>query len=186
MPDKGSHGGEERELKFAAADHNTLRSRLLELEAERVGPSAFEDNRLFDRDGELAERGLLLRLRVDRQGAWLTFKGPARYEGRMKVRPEHQSRLDDPQAMEAILTSLGYAIVRRYQKHREEWTLGGVTVALDHTPIGDFVEFEGEGAEKLAQRCGFDPASAERRAYLRLYDDFLAEHPEAPRDMVFP
>jgi hypothetical protein len=76
--------------------------------------------------------------------------------------------------------------VTRYQKYREEWRLGALTVALDHTPVGDFVEFEGGGAEKVATRCGFALADAERRSYLRLYRDHRAEHPDAPPDMVFP
>ena len=52
---------------------------------------------------------------------------------------------------------------------------GGVTIALDHTPIGDFAEFEGDGAETVAKRCGFDPDKAERRSYLRLYEEYLKQ-----------
>ncbi len=59
-------------------------------------------------------------------------------------------------------------------------------IALDHTPIGDFAEFEGDGAEKVAKRCKFDPETAERRNYLQIYQDYRAEHPEAPADMIFP
>ncbi|HKI87263.1 MAG TPA: hypothetical protein VKA53_11030, partial [Thermoanaerobaculia bacterium] len=66
------------------------------------------------------------------------------------------------------------------------WRLGGVVVALDKTPIGDFVEFEGEGADKLARRCSLDPEIAERRSYLRLYEEYREQHPEAPDEMVFP
>ena len=87
---------------------------------------------------------------------------------------------------QALFESLGYRVVRRYQKMREEWRLGGVEVALDHTPIGDFVEFEGDRAEVLAKRCGFDPAKAEQRSYLRLYEDYRREHPEAPRGHDVP
>ena len=69
---------------------------------------------------------------------------------------------------------------------REEWRIGGVTIALDHTPIGDFVEFEGESADRVARRCGFDPDTAERRNYLELYDAHRRENPGATVDMVFP
>ena len=68
---------------------------------------------------------------------------------------------------------------------REEWLVGGVTIALDHTPIGDFAEFEGDRAEVVAKRCGFDPDKAERRSYLRLYEDYLKHHPDAPPEMTF-
>jgi adenylate cyclase class IV len=88
--------------------------------------------------------------------------------------------------MRRLIESLGYRVTRRYQRIREQWQLGGVAIALDHTPIGDFAEFEGDAAEALARRFGFNPEHAERRSYLKLYDDYLAEHPEAPPDMVFP
>ncbi len=125
-------------------------------------------------------------MRSDAHGARLTFKGPARFEEGVKVRVEHETRVEEVDAARRILESLGYRVERRYQKYREEWQLGGVRVALDHTPIGDFVEFEGEGAERLARRFGFEPASAEPRNYLQLYTDYRGRHPDAPADMIFP
>jgi adenylate cyclase class 2 len=175
----------ERELKFAAVEHDSLRDRLLEMEAERMVASSLEDNFLFDRDDELRGQGCVLRLRIEPRGAWLTYKGPAEFEGRTKVRVEHETSVGDGDATRHLLESIGYRAVRSYQKRRELWRVGGVTVALDHTPIGDFAEFEGEAAEALAKRFGFDPGAAERRSYLRLYEDYLREHPEAPRNMTF-
>ena len=55
----------ERELKFPYSDLNALRELLLAAEAERVSASALEDNVIFDRGGELARAGRLLRLRFD-------------------------------------------------------------------------------------------------------------------------
>ena len=176
----------ERELKFHCPDLEGLRERLHELEAERIAATALEDNQIIDRDGELQTNGLLLRLRNDQQGASLTFKGKARFEDDVKVRTEYQTGLSDADQLTHILENLGYRRVRRYQKKREEWRLGGVVVALDRTPIGDFAEFEGDRAGDVARRCGFEPGEAERRTYLQLYDDYLEEHPEAPADMVFP
>lgn len=175
----------ERELKFRDVEHDRLRDRLLELEAERTGPGALEDNWIFDRRGELEAERCVLRLRRDPKGAKLTFKGPPRFEERTKVRTEHETGVEDADATRALLESLGYRVVKRYQKMRETWQLGGVTIALDHTPIGDFAEFEGDGAERVARRCDLDPAGAERRSYLRLYADHLAAHPDAPPDMLF-
>jgi adenylate cyclase class 2 len=180
-----TQAGVEREIKFREVEHDRLRDRLLDLEAERTGPGALEDNWVFDRDGELQDERCVLRLRRDPKGAKLTFKGPPRFEERTKVRAEHETGIDDPDATRALLEALGYRVVKRYQKMRETWQLGGVTIALDHTPIGDFAEFEGEGAERVARRCELDPANAERRSYLRLYADFQVDHPDAPPDMVF-
>lgn len=176
---------EERELKFADVELSGLRERLVDLDAERVNAPAFEDNWIFDREGEMVENDRLLRVRIDGQGAVVTLKGPPRFEENVKIRIENQTRVDDPDQMRAILESLGYSIVRRYQKMREVWRLGGVTICLDHTPIGDFAEFEGTGGDKVAKRCGFDPSQAERRNYLRLWEEYLREHPEASDDMTF-
>ena len=176
----------ERELKFATTDLEKLRDRLVEVEAERIAASAFEDNLVFDRDSTLASEGCLLRMRLDRHGSRLTFKGPAHFDGNIKVRKEYETRVAEGEQFEKILQALGYKLVRRYQKMREEWRIGGVTVALDHTPIGDYVEFEGESADRVARRCGFEPETAERRTYLELYDAHRRENPSAAADMIFP
>lgn len=182
----GQKDGVERELKIAVSDLNGLRERLAELDAERLAPSAFEDNWLLDRDGELAAAETVLRIRSDRHGARLTFKGPASFEGRAKVRDEAEVRVSDALVLREIFAALGFRVVRRYQKQREEWQLGGVVIALDHTPIGDYVEFEGRGAEKVARRCGFDPAGAERRTYTEIYEEHRRAKPDSPPDMIFP
>lgn len=175
----------ERELKFADVDHHDLRERLISAEAELQGPRRLEDNWVFDRGDELRETGTLLRLRVDRSGSWITHKGPASYEGSVKVRSETETLVNDVDSMRSILDSLGYRQIYRYQKYREEWHLGSIIISLDHTPIGDFVEFEGEGCETVARKFQLDPEKAERRNYLRLYGDYRCEHPDAPEDMIF-
>ena len=175
----------ERELKFAGVDLEILRGRLLELEAERVAPPSDEDNWLLDRNGELARVGAILRIRQDGQGAQVTFKGPATFDGPAKLRRELELNLDAADTALDLFRALGYESVRRYQKIREEWRLGAESICLDHTPIGDFVEFEGEKAEAVAKRCGFDPQTAVRKSYLMLYEDWVVAHPDAPRDMVF-
>lgn len=176
----------ERELKFSGAELDRLRGRLIELEAERVRPGTFEDNWVLDRGGELEAGDCILRLRSDGQGAWVTYKGPMHFEGRVRVRREYETHVGDANEIRSLFEALGFEVVKRYQKVREEWQLGGVTIALDHTPIGDFAEFEGEGAETVSRRCGFDLETAERRTYLRLYEDYRKENPEAPPDMTFP
>ena len=101
------------------------------------------------------------------------------------MRDEVEVTVAHAEAMRDLLVRLGYRVVRRYEKVREEWQLGAVVVALDHTPIGDFVEFEGEDAPAAAAGMGFDARSAERRSYLRLYEDWRRDHPELSADMMF-
>jgi predicted adenylyl cyclase CyaB len=176
----------ERELKFACDDLEAVRERLAEVGAERQAAAAFEDNLVFDRDGELESAGRVLRLRSDRHGARLTVKGPPRFEEGVKLRDEREISVSDPGAAQSLLEMLGYAVVQRYQKMREEWRLGSVEAALDHTPIGDYVEFEGSKAAQVARRCGFEVEAAEPRSYIDIYADHRREHPEAPPQMVFP
>ncbi len=176
--------GSERELKFKVDDQPELRARLVDLGAERAS-SHFEDNWVFDRDGELLDKGCVLRLRLDGHGTLLTFKGPPSFEGAVKVRAEFESRVDDSKGMRGLLEQLGYRVATRYQKKREEWRVGGIMVAIDNTPIGAYAEFEGDGVEKLAKRCGFEAEDAESRSYLELYADHRQEHPDLPVEMVF-
>ena len=113
---------------------------------------------MFDRRDELFGSSRLLRLRTDGSGCRLTFKGPPRFEENLKVRDEIEVTVAHAEAMRDLLVRLGYRVVRRYEKVREEWQLGATTVALDHTPIGDFVEFEGDDAAQAAARWASIPA----------------------------
>jgi adenylate cyclase class 2 len=178
--------GSERELKFRVDDQSGLRSRLVELQVERNTSGHFEDNWVFDRGTELRDQQCLLRLREDGHGAWLAFKGPPTFEGAVRVRTEFESVVEDAAAIRGLLEQLGYRVASRYQKKREEWRIGGILVAIDNTPIGVYVEFEGDGAEKLAARCGFRQENAEPRSYLELYAEYRKDHPEEPEEMVFP
>lgn len=176
----------EREFKFALDGLESMRERLIELEAERLSAPALEDNWVLDRDGELEADGRLLRLRKDGKGASMAFKGPASWDGGMKIRVENETRIDDVEETRRLFENLGFHAVRRYQKVREEWQLGAVTIALDHTSIGDFVELEGTGAETVAKRCGFSPKDGERLSYLGIYDEHRKKNPDLPRDMLLP
>lgn len=186
MASPGEEEPEERELKFHCHDLSALRERLVQAEAERVSPSAKEVNWVLDRAGELEREGQLLRVRSQPGGATVTFKGKARFEEGAKIRIERETGVDDHKEILAILRALGFEIRRRYEKFRETWRLGGVSVCLDHTPMGDFVEFEGAKADQVAKRFRFPPAEAERRNYLELYEDYRRGEPDAPEDMVFP
>jgi predicted adenylyl cyclase CyaB len=178
---------QERELKFALAGQSLdeVRQRLAAAGAQRKRAAARECNWVFDRRDELFGSSRLLRLRTDGSGCRLTFKGPPRFEENLKVRDEIEVTVAHAEAMRDLLVRLGYRVVRRYEKVREEWQLGASTVALDHTPIGDFVEFEGDDAVQAATRMAFDPGTAERRSYLRLYEDWRRDRPELPADMMF-
>ena len=180
----------ESELKIPVAELTTIRSRLVDVNANLITENTREVNLLLDsNDHALSARGCVLRLRSSGELRILTFKGPASYDGHIKVRPEHEVHIEDVEKMRRVLESLGFSGVARYEKDRETWRAGDVEIVLDHTPMGDFVEVEGppELLESVARSLGLDPSHAVRGSYMSLWSEFRAGNPERnlPRDMVF-
>ena len=64
--------------------------------------------------------------------------------------------MEDGAAMLQILERIGMSVCFRYQKYRREFALDRVHVAVDETPIGNYVEFEGteDGIRALARKMG--------------------------------
>ncbi len=144
----------------------------------------FEDNRLFDdAAASLRARGVTLRLRRTPARASLTYKGPRRLKGGLKAREERETSIEDADELQAILLRLGLSPVFRYQKYREVWALDETEVVVDETPIGSFLEIEGEAAaiHGVASRLGFSPREYVAESYAAL---FLAAGGSG--DMLFP
>ncbi len=180
--------GVEHEMKFPVAHAGELRRLLAALGGVLRAPLHDEENWVLDDPaGRLRDGGLLLRVRRTSAGAQLTFKGTARFEGGVKSREEIECGVEDAERLLLILARLALTPVRRYQKRREEWSLGGIAVALDETPMGTFVELEGAPEELVAtaRALGLDPHQAVRGTYLDLWEEYRKDHPQAPRDMVF-
>jgi adenylate cyclase class 2 len=179
---------DEIEIKLPCDDIASARTKLLELGATSLSTLHFESNELYDDDaGSLAGSGRALRLRRAGDAAILTFKGPARFIDGVKVREERETRVSDPEQTEAILAGLRLSPRFRYEKKREEWTLEGCAVALDETPIGNFVEVEGDpqAIRRAVASLGLDFASAVPYTYARLYAERRKKDPSLPSDMIF-
>ena len=178
----------EVEVKLPAEDLTSLREALQMAGAESRSALHFESNDLYDRgDGELAKGGCTLRLRRTDGGSTLTFKGPARFEGGTKSREERETSISDPDAVERIFTALGFERRFRYEKRREEWELEDCVIALDETPIGTFVEIEGDPSaiRRALQRLGLDFSEAIPYTYAELYRRRRRDDPSLPNDMIF-
>jgi adenylate cyclase class 2 len=185
----------ETEVKFRVPDLAALRDRLIARGAILAQPRHLERNVLFDDDAKsLRGRGMLLRLR-DALGAYITLKAPAppeRQSSQHKARVEHEISVDNVDTAFAILAGLGYTPWWRYEKYRESFRLGdpagrgasSATVALDHTPIGDFVEIEAppESIRLVAEQLGFDWSTRNLQTYRELFD---ATGRAAGADMTF-
>jgi adenylate cyclase, class 2 len=178
----------EQEMKIPTPELAGVRDRLLGLGAVLESARQLEENAVLDtsRD-ELRATGRLLRLRRFGEATILTFKGPASFASGVKSRLELESEVASAETMLAILAELGFTARRRYQKLRETWLLEGVTVALDETPLGCFVELEGRAGllPPLALELGLGADAAVGESYQELWALHRAHHPEAPSDMVF-
>ena len=146
--------------------------RLAALGAEPCLGRARELDRVFDTPaGTLRAAGVLLRLRRRGDGGALTLKRPAAGGAAYKVRDEIETGVADPDALEAILLGLGLRPVFAYEKLRAGFRLEGALVLVDETPIGDFLEIEGQPAaiERAAARLGFSRADFITASYRSLF-----------------
>jgi adenylate cyclase class 2 len=173
----------ETEVKLRAADLDRLREALTRLGARLARERHLEDNVLFDDDdGALAAAGAVLRLRRTPGKSVLTYKGPRRIEEGIKVREARETVVEAPDEVHAIFTTLGYHPVFRYQKYRETWTHRGQEIVLDETPVGHYVEIEGDpdGIRAVTAELDLDPADYMTESYVDL---FFAQGGQG--DMVF-
>lgn len=164
----------EIEVKLRTADVAEARARLDRVGAHLLHPREFEDNRLYDfPDRGLLNRGAMLRLRMTARGAFLTYKDRARSEGGVKVREEIESSLPHGEAgrLAETLERVGMEVVFRYQKFRTTWDWDGLHLTLDETPIGVFIELEGERSaiDRAAATMGFSASDYIPQSYRDLY-----------------
>jgi len=155
----------EIEAKIKIRTFEPVLSALREAGAEFIGEHEEIDQYYDARGGKLRRRDCGLRVRtirtpkrptavrwseardVDTSQAMLpllTYKGPRKAGGRLKVRLEVQTRLADAPAMGRILEELGYSPTLIVRKKRCRYRLMGCNVELDELRgIGRFVEIEG-------------------------------------------
>src|SRR5262245_12355593 len=176
----------EREIKLAYPSIQEAQAAVAAAGASLLHPRRLQRDTLFDTaEQSLRERGCVLRVRDDAGRGVLTFKGPVQ-PAAMKLREEYETAVDDGHALVQVLGALGYRSWFTYEKYREEYTLRGVTLAIDETPVGVFVELEGDEAGILnaAQALGRSAGDFILQSYRGL---FLARRDELGLhdDMVF-
>ena len=175
---------EETEVKLRIAGPEEARAALGRLGATRVRERHFEDNLLFDdAAASLRARGAIVRLRRTEGYATLTYKGERRVVEGAKCREERETRVDDADVLQAVLEAAGLRPVFRYQKYRETFAWRGAELVVDETPIGTFLEIEGDLGKihAAAAALGYTPADYIADSYAALY--FASGR---TGDMVFP
>jgi adenylate cyclase, class 2 len=189
----------EIEIKLRAASAAAVRRLLRRLRARKLG-RVHEMNILFDTaDGALGRAGSILRVRRLRRlgrkvkgkgaAAMLTYKGVAE-GGRYKVRKEIEGVFEPSGPVESILAALGYRPWFRYEKYRSSFRLprlADLSVELDETPIGTFIELEGsrQAIDLAARRLGYGPADYVTASYYELFRRERGAWSFEPAEMVF-
>jgi adenylate cyclase class 2 len=181
----------ETEVKLPVHDLDQARQQLQDLGAAIHLERHFEDNLVFDTaDLKLRRDGLLLRLRTAGTHSILTFKGPQRISEGVKDREEIECDVAPPESMIRILQQMGYAVTFRYQKFRTVHEIAGARlhICLDETPIGNYLELEGEIEEihNAAGRLGYRRTDYITESYAALYFRWCREQGLEPSHMTFP
>jgi adenylate cyclase class 2 len=181
----------ETEVKIRLFELTEVRSRLLLLSPVLISERHFEDNFVLDdADGSLRLRRCLLRVRKTKGKESVTFKGPPLPSAQFKRREELEAEVKNADILLQIFEQIGLRTWFRYQKYREEYQLavsGTLHVALDATPIGDYMELEGseEGIRTVAAALGFSESGFLRDSYYSLFARFCEEQGRVPGHMVF-
>jgi adenylate cyclase class 2 len=180
----------EREIKLPFESAAEARRAIVALGAVPYRARRLQDDALLDTDEwSLQQRGCALRLRRDGTDAYVTFKGPV-IPGVMKEREEIETTVGSTDATDVLLrifNELGYTPRFRYQKYREEFRLGTMIVALDETPVGTFIELEGQELDitAAAELLGKTPADYVLTSYRSLFLAYRQAHGVTAPDMLF-
>ena len=186
-----SSSNQEREVKIAIQDAASARQSILASEFEEVTPRHLEINDVYDTpDQSIRGRGELLRLRQAGSRHVLTFKGKSETSLAHKVREELEVTTSSGVTTAAILNKLGLQPLFRYEKYRTEFAKRGEAgiVVLDETPIGNFLELEGdaEWIDQTAVLLGYSAAHYITSSYGKLYRDLCIRLGIDPSNMIFP
>jgi predicted adenylyl cyclase CyaB len=151
----------EIEVKIRIEDLKAVKEKLLGLGAVIARDRHLETNVLFDfAAGDLRAGRRALRLRTTGKRATLTFKGEPQKSRSFKVREEFETQVRDPKELRRILKALGLKETFAYAKHRTVFRKSRLTICIDETTVGDFLELEGERHEitRFARALGYGRA----------------------------
>jgi adenylate cyclase class 2 len=179
--------GVEREIKLRFPSAAEARAAVLATGATPFRGRRLQDDCLFDTADEMLRRKRsVLRVRMEPGRSVLTFKGPVQAAA-VKVRDELETDVGDGHLLLKIFEGLGFQPWFRYQKYREEFSLDDCIVAVDETPVGVFVEIEGDeaGIATIAGALGRGPADYVLQSYYALYSDDCRRRGMAVTNMLF-
>src|SRR5436190_9002139 len=180
----------EREIKLVFRDREEAKAAILAAGATPLRGRRLQEDCLLDTpDDQLRRRRCVLRVRLECGKTLITFKGPVQdvQSVPMKVREELETVVGAGLLMLRVLEELGFRVWFRYQKYREEFAHEDVTVAVDETPVGTFVEIEGSesGIQQMATALARKPADYLMDSYRGLWAQHCETHGLPVTDMLF-
>lgn len=179
--------GRETEVKLRVPRAGEMIARIRRLRGVVCDGRVMEGNTLYDsKDGDFRRAGYLFRVRAEtgaaselvrrgRSGAVVTSKAPVPGSGtrrsRYKEKLERERRIRDPHVFEAGLRRIGLRPAFRYEKYRSTFRLGDLHICLDETPVGTFLELEGEpkAIDRAARALGYALKDYIRGTYWDVY-----------------
>lgn len=195
----------EIEVKLRIADLPIILARLSRIGAVSHG-RVFERNTLFDTPhSDFWRTGRLIRVRIEKPApghgipggqakAVLTAKGPASPEPKAsrKKRPRYKERAERELILPAQsvfarkLPALGLRPAFRYEKFRTSFAYRGLHLDLDETPVGIFLELEGDpqAIDRAAKALGFSSGDYLRATYWNLYAADCRRRGVRPKNML--
>ncbi len=131
----------EKKFRLTKKQHEEVLQRLPQIGARLCGEE-FEENTLYEGDSLDPARSIL-RLRRTDKAATVTYKEGLGTSSSIEHRREEETRVEDPDAMNAILDALGFKPALVYEKRRQTWHLETTEIVVDELPFGLFMEIEG-------------------------------------------
>jgi adenylate cyclase, class 2 len=170
----------EKKYRLSRERREELLSHLREV-GDSAGGEEFEENTLYGGNG-LDIRRVVLRLRRVGGRAVLTYKERFASSSAVKRHREDETRVEDGEALAAILDALGYRPALVYEKRRATWRIAGAEVVVDELPFGLFLEIEGEenAIVEVERLLGLAEAEAEMASYPELTE----RHGEKRGDLI--
>ena len=178
----------EREVKLRFRSADEARAAVLAAGASPLRSRRLQEDALFDTpDERLRRSGCALRVRTESGRSLVTFKGPVQ-PGPMKIREEQETMVGDGEVLIRVFEALALRVWFRCQKYREEYAAAELTIAIDETPVGTFVEIEGgeDAIVAMTQALGRTPADFILDSYYRLFMKRREQSGIAGDHMLFP
>lgn len=166
----------EKKYRLSTRQREQVLQLLPEIGAKRKGED-FEVNTLYT-GGSIEMGNSVLRLRRIGKKGILTYKQRFHSDSDIKHQREEETRVDDPEAMEAILEAMGFVAALVYEKRRETWTLGKTEIVIDELPFGLFMEIEGaeQDIRDIESKLAIKRLRAEPATYPQLTQKHGRDH----------